>query len=541
MSIIKTPESHNNLAETQVKQSRPEEASAQPEQAELKIRVIKLKSVLTSEDSDEISIEYTWVQGGNPDASYTLPLSKVREMVERGGVCIFSEGFDDSQVSNVEENLAKLREFVEDQENLRRKREREEGLDLLADTASELSFPDSTNSTEVAGVPDVSTGPETGTVATQTDSSEQKPNSGGIESQQTDSSEQEPGSDGIESRINTGDQSSEAFTSPETDTVAAQAPEQKPNSGGIESQQTDSSEQEPDSDGIESRINDILKNENCYARLKLMQDFLTSGEFEISSVSPEYIQLIANAILTIVDQGIQSQGLQFVNYFLTEYYAYACFDILDKAIGMGSTQTAEQLKERLTELFTRIRDQVVQFDYLVRNIWDTSSPYSTPSEIIGQDNLSFLKLIYQKITERGSLVNEIIKEVFAEPFNQWVEANIARIKQIPKSVLQKVDEGKIAQDLERLEELKASYDRSSSGLSEGKWSEYDSIKAKYKDLRGDLSNIESILTNYNQDLSWNGPDIYKVSTEYKTEYNNILTSIESLLSKLDQIIDFRIQ
>ena len=488
MSIIKTPESHNNLAETQVKQSRPEEASAQPEQAELKIRVIKLKSVLTSEDSDEISIEYTWVQGGNPDASYTLPLSKVREMVERGGVCIFSEGFDDSQVSNVEENLAKLREFVEDQENLRRKREREEGLDLLADTASELSFPDSTNSTEVAGVPDVSTGPETGTVATQTDSSEQKPNS-----------------------------------------------------GGIESQQTDSSEQEPDSDGIESRINDILKNENCYARLKLMQDFLTSGEFEISSVSPEYIQLIANAILTIVDQGIQSQGLQFVNYFLTEYYAYSCFDILDKAIGMGSTQTAEQLKERLTELFTRIRDQVVQFDYLVRNIWDTSSPYSTPSEIIGQDNLSFLKLIYQKITERGSLVNEIIKEVFAEPFNQWVEANIARIKQIPKSVLQKVDEGKIAQDLERLEELKASYDRSSSGLSEGKWSEYDSIKAKYKDLRGDLSNIESILTNYNQDLSWNGPDIYKVSTEYKTEYNNILTSIESLLSKLDQIIDFRIQ
>ena len=495
---IKPPESHNslsiessnNLAEIQAKQSRPEEASAQPEQEKReKVRVIKLESVLlSSEDSDEISIEYTWVQGGNPDASYTLPLSKVREMVERGGVCIFSEGFDDSQVSNVEENLAKLREFVEDQENLRRKREREEGLDLLADTASELSFPDSTNSTEVAGVPDVSTGPETGTVATQTDSSEQKPNS-----------------------------------------------------GGIESQQTDSSEQEPDSDGIESRINDILKNENCYARLKLMQDFLTSGEFEISSVSPEYIQLIANAILTIVDQGIQSQGLQFVNYFLTEYYAYACFDILDKAIGMGSTQTAEQLKERLTELFTRIRDQVVQFDYLVRNIWDTSSPYSTPSEIIGQDNLSFLKLIYQKITERGSLVNEIIKEVFAEPFNQWVEANIARIKQIPKSVLQKVDEGKIAQDLERLEELKASYDRSSSGLSEGKWSEYDSIKAKYKDLRGDLSNIESILTNYNQDLSWNGPDIYKVSTEYKTEYNNILTSIESLLSKLDQIIDFRIQ
>ena len=497
MSTIET-ESHKSLpknspdnsvgAETQVKQSRPEEASAQPEQEKREVGVIKLQSVLTSEDSDEISIEYTWVQGGNPDASYTLPLSKVREMVERGGVCIFSEGFDDSQVSNVEENLAKLREFVEDQENLRRKREREEGLDLLADTASELSFPDSTNSTEVAGVPDVSTGPETGTVATQTDSSEQKPDS-----------------------------------------------------DRIESQQTDSSEQEPDSDGIESRINDILKNENCYARLKLMQDFLTSGEFEISSVSPEYIQLIANAILTIVDQGIQSQGLQFVNYFLTEYYAYACFDILDKAIGMGSTQTAEQLKERLTELFTRIRDQVVQFDYLVRNIWDTSSPYSTPSEIIGQDNLSFLKLIYQKITERGSLVNEIIKEVFAEPFNQWVEANIARIKQIPKSVLQKVDEGKIAQDLERLEELKASYDRSSSGLSEGKWSEYDSIKAKYKDLRGDLSNIESILTNYNQDLSWNGPDIYKVSTEYKTEYNNILTSIESLLSKLDQIIDFRIQ
>ena len=491
MSTIES-ESHKSLpknspdnsvgAETQVEQSRPEEASAQSEQEKREeVRVINLESVLLGPDG--VYIKYT-VQGGKPNESDIRPLGEVQEMVERG-VCIISNY---SQGSNVEENLAKLREFVEDQENLRRKREREEGLDLLADTASELSFPDSTNSTEVAGVPDVSTGPETGTVATQTDSSEQKPNS-----------------------------------------------------GGIESQQTDSSEQEPDSDGIESRINDILKNENCYARLKLMQDFLTSGEFEISSVSPEYIQLIANAILTIVDQGIQSQGLQFVNYFLTEYYAYACFDILDKAIGMGSTQTAEQLKERLTELFTRIRDQVVQFDYLVRNIWDTSSPYSTPSEIIGQDNLSFLKLIYQKITERGSLVNEIIKEVFAEPFNQWVEANIARIKQIPKSVLQKVDEGKIAQDLERLEELKASYDRSSSGLSEGKWSEYDSIKAKYKDLRGDLSNIESILTNYNQDLSWNGPDIYKVSTEYKTEYNNILTSIESLLSKLDQIIDFRIQ
>jgi hypothetical protein len=484
--------SPDNLVEagTQVEQPRPGEASAQPEQEKReKVRVIKLKSVLLGNDG--INIQYTWVEGGNPNpnVSYTLPLGMVQEMVQRG-VCIFSEGFDDSQGSNVEENLVKLREFVKDQEKLRREREREKGLDLLAETASELSFPVSKNPTEVAGVPGVSTGPETDAVAAQT---------------QTDSSEQEP------------------------------------DSGRIEAQQTDSSEQEPDSDGIESRINDILKNENCYARLKLMQDFLTSGEFEISSVSPEYIQLIANAILTIVDQGIQSQGLQFVNYFLTEYYAYACFDILDKAIGMGSTQTAEQLKERLTELFTRIRDQVVQFDYLVRNIWDTSSPYSTPSEIIGQDNLSFLKLIYQKITERGSLVNEIIKEVFAEPFNQWVEANIARIKQIPKSVLQKVDEGKIAQDLERLEELKASYDRSSSGLSEGKWSEYDSIKAKYKDLRGDLSNIESILTNYNQDLSWNGPDIYKVSTEYKTEYNNILTSIESLLSKLDQIIDFRIQ
>ena len=152
--------SPDNLVEagTQVEQSRPEEASAQPEQEKReKVRVIKLESVLlSSEDSDEISIEYTWVQGGNPDASYTLPLGKVREMVESGDVCIFSEGFDDSQGSNVEENFNRLLEFIKRQE------------DSLKNTASALSFPDSKNPTEVAGLSDVSTRPETDTVAAQT-------------------------------------------------------------------------------------------------------------------------------------------------------------------------------------------------------------------------------------------------------------------------------------------------------------------------------------------------------------------------------------
>ena len=521
MSIIKTPESHNNLAETQVKQSRPEEASAQPEQAELKIRVIKLKSVLTSEDSDEISIEYTWVQGGNPDASYTLPLSKVREMVERGGVCIFSEGFDDSQVSNVEENLAKLREFVEDQENLRRKREREEGLDLLADTASELSFPDSTNSTEVAGVPDVSTGPETGTVATQTDSSEQKPNSGGIESQQTDSSEQEPGSDGIESRINTGDQSSEAFTSPETDTVAAQTPERKPDSGGIG-----------------SRINELiegLENKDCYEGLNLIERFLTSDEFRSLSVSPaEYIK-IADAILEIVNRGIQSEGLKLFNYFLMMKYP-ACFDILDKAIGMGSTQTPEALKEGLTDLFIRIRDQVVKFGDLVAKTKDKSLFRHTLSEIIGQDKLHFLKLIYPRITRGRSQVDGIIQQVFAGPFGEWVKANTIRINAIATAGLEQVDENKIARDLERLKQLKKSNERGLR-LSPRESDEYYSIKSRYNvHLKEALSYRRSILLRYKEDLSQNGPGVNKILIESE----NILRRIRSLIDNVDQIINLRI-
>ena len=396
---VESPELTNNLVKKEklVEQSRPEEASAQPEQAELKKKVINLKSVLLGPDG--IHIQYTWVKGGNPNpnVSYTLPLGMVQEMVQRG-VCIFSEGFDDSQGSDVEKNLAKLREFIENQENLRRERERERELNLLAETVSELSFPDSKNPTEVADESNVSAGPETDAVAAQT--------------------------------------------------------------------QTDSSEQEPDSGSIEARINDILikikdlRNEECYLGLGLIKDFLTSGEFESSSVSPEYIKLIANAILTIVNRGILFEGLQFVNNFLMEYPA--CLDILNKAIGMESIQIAEQLKEELKKLFNWIKDEVVKFDYLVRNIYDISIRSSTPSEIIGQDNLSFLKLIYQKITEGGSLVNEIIKEVFAEPFNQWVQANITRINQIAESILQEVNEG---------------------------------TETRYENLR-------SILINYKQDLSW---------------------------------------
>ena len=499
--------SPDNLVEagTQVEQPRPGEASAQPEQAELKIRVIKLKSVLLGNDG--INIQYTWVEGGNPNpnVSYTLPLGMVQEMVQRG-VCIFSEGFDDSQGSNVEENLVKLREFVKDQEKLRREREREKGLDLLAETASELSFPVSKNPTEVAGVPGVSTGPETDAVAAQT---------------QTDSSEQEP------------------------------------DSGRIEAQQTDSSEQEPDSDGIEARINDILKNENCYARLKLMQDFLISNEFQRSSVSPAYIQLIANAILTIVDQGIQSQGLQFVNCFLME--AHACLGILDKAIdntesiqtpeqlkeeveklnkaiGMESIQIAEQLKERLTELFIRIKDEVAKFGDLVSSIQNTDSIYNTLSNIIEPNSLSFLKLIYQKITAARSQVDGIIKEVFAEPFDQWVQANIDRINGIESSILQEVNEGEIDQDLEKFEKLRQRYNESSSGLSEGKWSEYYSIKGKYIVLKEDVLIKQSRLNEDQQYLSGNDLRIDAVLTEL----NNKLERARSLISKLDKIIDFQI-
>ncbi len=430
----KIPESHSLSigspdnsagAEKRAEQFGSGEASTRPEQAELKIRVIKLKSVLLGNDG--INIQYTWVEGGNPDASYTytLPLEVVQKMVENG-VCISSEGSNYSKGSTVAENLAKLRKFVKDQEKLRRERE----WDLLASTFSALSFPNSKNPTEVADEPNVSTRPEIDTVAAQT---------------QTDSSEQEPDSD------------------------------------GIESQQTDSPEQEPDSGSIESQINETLiaclENENCYEGLYLIERFLISNynAFESSSVSPKYIQLIANAILTIVDRGIQSQGLQFVNYFLME--AHACLGILDKAIdNTKSTQIPEQLKERLTNLFIRIRDEVVRFDYLVRNIHDISIRSSTPSEIIGPDNLSFLKLIYQKITERGSLVNEIIKEVFEKPFNEWVEANIARIKRIAESILQEVNEG---------------------------------TGTRYENLR-------SILINYKQDLSWdswNGSVVREVLEE----------------------------
>ena len=85
---VESPELTNNLVkeEKRAEQPRSGEASAQPEQAELKIRVIKLKSVLLGNDG--INIQYTWVEGGNPNpnVSYTLPLGMVQEMVQRGDV-----------------------------------------------------------------------------------------------------------------------------------------------------------------------------------------------------------------------------------------------------------------------------------------------------------------------------------------------------------------------------------------------------------------------------------------------------------------------
>ena len=469
--------SPDNLVEagTQVEQPRPGEASAQPEQEKReKVRVIKLKSVLLGNDG--INIQYTWVEGGNPDASYTytLPLGKVQEMVQRG-VYISSEGFDDSQGSNVEENLVKLREFVKDQEKLRREREREKGLDLLAETASELSFPVSKNPTEVAGVPGVST----------------------------------------------GDQSSEAFTSPETDTVAAQTPERKPDSGGIG-----------------SRINELiegLENKDCYEGLNLIERFLTSDEFRSLSVSPaEYIK-IADAILEIVNRGIQSEGLKLFNYFLMMKYP-ACFDILDKAIGMGSTQTAEQLKERLTKLFIRIRDQVVKFGDLVAKTNDKSLFRHTLSEIIGQDKLHFLKLIYPRITRGRSQVDGIIQQVFAGPFGEWVKANTIRINAIATAGLEQVDENKIARDLERLKQLKKSNERGLR-LSPRESDEYYSIKSRYNvHLKEALSYRRSILLRYKEDLSRNGPGV----NEILTESDEILRIIGSLINNVDQIINLRI-
>ena len=469
---VESPELTNNLVKKEklVEQSRPEEASAQPEQAELKKKVINLKSVLLGPDG--IHIQYTWVKGGNPNpnVSYTLPLGMVQEMVQRG-VCIFSEGFDDSQGSDVEKNLAKLREFIENQENLRRERERERELNLLAETVSELSFPDSKNPTEVADESNVSAGPETDAVAAQT--------------------------------------------------------------------QTDSSEQEPDSGSIEARINDILikikdlRNEECYLGLGLIKDFLTSGEFESSSVSPEYIKLIANAILTIVNRGILFEGLQFVNNFLMEYPA--CLDILNKAISMESIQIAEQLKEELKKLFIRIKDEVVKFGDLVSSIQNISIySSSTPSQIIGQDNLSFLKLIYQKITAASSQVDEIIKEVFATPLYEWIQANITRINEIARPILDEVDERTIAEDLRKLRELRESHYRSSSGLSSEERSKCNSIKTRNQELKNKLSKIVLILDNYNQNLSF--------INEVSTESNTMLTRVRSLLSNdnLDRIINFKI-
>jgi hypothetical protein len=213
------------------------------------------------------------------------------------------------------------------------------------------------------------------------------------------------------------------------------------------------------------------------------------------------------------------------------------FRYLDRAIGMEPTQTAEQLKEGLTKLLIWIKDEVVKFGGLVSNIQNTDSNFNTLSNIIQPDNLSFLKLIYQKITEGGSPVNGIIKEVFEKPFDQWVQANIARINGIESSILQEVNEGEIDQDLEKLKELQQRHHESRSGLSEEEWSEYYSIKNKttYKVLREDLLIKQSILNEDKQYLF--GNDLYIDAV--LTEFDNKLERARSLISKLDQIIDFQ--
>jgi hypothetical protein len=481
-----TIESRNSLVvpETQTEQSRSEEASARPEQEKHEeVRVINLESVLVG--TDGIYIRFTF-KGGGTDESYIRSLGEVQEMVERGGVCISSEGFDDSQGSTVEDNLNKLLEFIKRQE------------DSLKNTALELSSPDSKNLEAAAGVPNVSTGGQSDEVATQT-----------------------PGQ------------------KPETDTVATQKPEQ-----------------ESDSGGIESRINELiegLENKDCLEGLSSIESFLNSNEFRRSSVSPAYIQLIANAILEIVNRGIQSEQqseqlnrgiqsskqLKFVNRFLVEHPA--CLDILG-AISMESTQTPEALKKEVKGLFIRIRDQVVKFGDLVEKTRDTESISSTPFKIIGVDSLNFLAIIYEKITKGRSQVDEVIKEVFAELFNQWVQAIIDRINQIAGPTLQKVNNN-IAKDLERLEEIRklrygilSQEELSQEELSQAELSksEYNSIKNRYENLKKELKEKQSTLREYYSELLSNGPAIDTITERF----NTILAIVESSLSGIDQIIDF---
>jgi hypothetical protein len=389
-------------------------------------------------------------------------IEEVKEMVE-SGVCISNY----SQGSTVEDNLTNLRKFLEDQEKLKRKKE----WDLLAETALELSSPDSKNLEAAAGVPNVSTGGQSDEVATQT-----------------------PGQ------------------KPETDTVATQKPEQ-----------------ESDSGGIESRINELiegLENKDCLEGLRSIESFLNSNEFRRSSVSPEYIQLIANAILEIVNRGIQSEGIKLFNYFLMMKYP-ECFDILDKAIGMESTQTAEQLKKWLTELFIRIRDQVVRFDDLVAETKDTTSISSSLYDIIGEDNLYFLRLIYGRMTQGRSQVDKIIREVFAKPFNEWVEANKTRMNAI--AGLEQVDENQITRDLQRLKQLR---ERNQHGLrlSQRESDEYDLIKNKYESLKEELSKAKSNLCHcYQAFFDSQGPVIDEMFEVYK---NDILRRIQSILDMI---------
>jgi|GEM_PF-1936651 len=424
-------------------------------------------------------------------------------MVQRG-VCISSEGFDPTVEGTVEGNFDRLFKFVQSQEDLRREKE----WSLLADTALELSVTQgSGNPTEVAGVPNVST----------------------------------------------GGQSSEAFTPPETDAVAMQMQtdfaDQQP-TDSVDQQPRGSAEQELDSGRIfESQIKEVLitslRNENYYEGLGSIESFLIFNEL----VSPAYIQLIANAILTIVNKGIQSEGLPFANFFLQNPW---CLDILNRAIDMEPTQTVDQLtgeveilsraiglesiqiagqlKEGLKDLFIQIRDEVVNFNSLVSGIQNTNSE----SLSIGQDNLSFLKLIYPQIINRGSQVNEIIIEVFAEPFDQWVQALIKRITEIKEQILQTVNESEINQALKRLQQLQTNHTESSLGLSLDGWSEYESIKNTYKGLEEKVVMEKRTLTEYRNQLGDLG-----INTVL-TELDRGEAEVDSLLSNLGQITNFRI-
>ena len=147
-----------------------------------------------------------------------------------------------------------------------------------------------------------------------------------------------------------------------------------------------------------------------------------------------------------------------------------------------------------------------------------------------------MKLIYPRITRGRSQVDGIIQGVFAEPFGEWVKANIIRINAIATAGLEQVDENKIARDLERLKQLKKSNERGLR-LSPRESDEYYSIKSRYNvHLKEALSYRRSILLRYKEDLSQNGPGVNKILIESE----NILRRIRSLIDNVDQIINLRI-